>query len=532
MPEDLAVSRNGAVPERLPRWAYTAAILVQFAIRLPFYATHHIQEDAYITFRSAFRWADSGDYSFNPGVHIPAVTSALYGPMVALLRLIFHSHAIAAVLALDTAILLAGAWMLAAAFLPSGCKRFWAWALMAASPPGLLLSYCGMETALVVCLLGALAFTVARLPDSPLTLIVFLLAPLVRPDAIGFSVFFLLALAVTHRFRALLASVATLAGLGLLLGVQRLTTGSFFPATMYAKEISYHPSHAMDAFAQRLALVYIHRSIFTPVDTKVLEPFSFLFTILAFVLAWVVWRALPRENLPGNALRPAWAAVAGCMLVVPAIYAWGGVLFPWYTWPCSWLAMCALALVAALGYNRSNSRFIRWTTIVAVALLWTTLAALRWSVSLNDGTQLYHYRADVGRWLHQQANPSDTLFLEPAGYIPYFANLPTTDEVGLASPEILDFKQRYPDDWWFEFVQQRQPVWLVERADMRHYETYQHQHLTPPQISWFNQHYALVRAFHYDPAQYMHSAWELRMLQHGTHADFLMYRRRESSVAP
>ena len=41
----------------------------------------------------------------------------------------------------------------------------------------------------------------------------------------------------------------------------------------------------------------------------------------------------------------------------------------------------------------------------------------------------------------------DTLFLEPAGYIPFYAGIKTFDEVGLASPEILRFKERDPNDW-------------------------------------------------------------------------------------
>jgi hypothetical protein len=502
-----------------PGWLYAIAAVAQFALRLPFYATHHIQEDAYITFRSAFRWADAGDYSYNAGAHTPGVTSALYGPIVALLRLIFHSHAIAAVFAMNTTLVLAAAWMLAAAFLPAGRRRFWACTLIAASPPALLLSYCGMETALVICLIGALAFTVTRMPESPLTLLPFFLAPLVRPDAIGFSFFFLIALFRINRKRAVFATAATLAGLGIMFAIQRLTTGSFLPATALAKEISNHPSHSFSAIAHRLALVYLHRSIFTPVDTKVLEPFSILITIIAIALAWAVFSSLPQRRK----VRVAWIAISACMLVIPGVYALGGVLFPWYTWPCAWLAQCALALLAALWYNRGR----RSITIAVLAVIWIGFGILRWSVSFNDGTQLYHYRADVGRWLHQQAAPSDTLFLEPAGIIPFFAELRTTDEVGIVSPEILNYKQRFPNDWWFEFVSQKQPTWLVERADMRHYETYQHQQLSPEQIAWFTQHYELVREFHYDPAQYASAAWQRRILEHGTHADFLVYRLRQ-----
>src|SRR5712671_223511 len=56
------------------------------ALQLPFVLTQHIQEDAYITFRSAANLADLHVYGFNPGERVSASTSHLSVFVVALLR--------------------------------------------------------------------------------------------------------------------------------------------------------------------------------------------------------------------------------------------------------------------------------------------------------------------------------------------------------------------------------------------------------------------------------------------------------------
>jgi hypothetical protein len=97
------------------------------------------------------------------------------------------------------------------------------------------------------------------------------------------------------------------------------------------------------------------------------------------------------------------------------------------------------------------------------------------------------------------ARRGDTLFLEPAGYIPFYAGIKTFDEVGLASPEILRFKERDPNDWWGPFLREKHPTFVVQRQDFRHYQTYDGYHFTPAEIAWFERNYELVREFKFDP---------------------------------
>ena len=51
---------------------------------------------------------------------------------------------------------------------------------------------------------------------------------------------------------------------------------------------------------------------------------------------------------------------------------------------------------------------------------------------------------------------NDTLFLEPSGYIPYYAKIKTYDTVGLSSPEIHQFRKMYKNKrWWLDFIEEK-----------------------------------------------------------------------------
>jgi len=79
-----------------------------FLVRIPFFLTHHIQEDAYITWQCAVNLADHGFYSYNLLEKAGATTSHAYALMSALFRIIFGSHFIPAVLSANTLLLIAG----------------------------------------------------------------------------------------------------------------------------------------------------------------------------------------------------------------------------------------------------------------------------------------------------------------------------------------------------------------------------------------------------------------------------------------
>lgn len=503
------------------RWRATfwIVILVALLVRIPFYATHHIQEDAYITFRSAFHLADLGDYSFNLGDHVSGATSTLYGPFVAAVRFVFASHAIAALLVLNTLIFLSGAALLSCAFFTGWRERAVFFVAIAMLPEGMLISYTGMEIPLQVAVFCATIFTLRRGRPGWATLAGVLLLPLIRPDAIAFSLILSVLAFSLDKVRGILAFVCSLIGATLVLAFNRLTTGNFLTPTMRAKEITYHPQHGLHSFLLIARTCLITRSYLLPVETKEIEWASPLVTILVLAGCVAALWFMRRQSLTFRLLLACLAAGT----LIPAAYMAGGVIFPWYLWTSNWLCYVVLCFAVVKMTFAFNPR-TRSVILAFLAVTWISMDGLQWLVSRNIGLQEYNYRADVGRWLHQNARPSDTLELEPAGYIPFYAGLRTYDEIGLVSPLVLEYRTRFGPAWYMELLKRKHPDWLVERGNVYGHVTMDNVPLSSDDIRWFDTNYSLVRHFHYSAANYLPPGLLLRLMKNGTHDDYYVYR--------
>jgi hypothetical protein len=104
--------------------------------------------------------------------------------------------------------------------------------------------------------------------------------------------------------------------------------------------------------------------------------------------------------------------------------------------------------------------------VVLGSLVMTTLMARQ--ARLETRIIAGNVRGAIGVWLHEQArSPSETVFLEPLGYIGFFSNLRMLDYPGLASPEVVAARRRavskaYPGSWP-ELIRDLRPDWLVLR---------------------------------------------------------------------
>lgn len=141
--------------------------------------------------------------------------------------------------------------------------------------------------------------------------------------------------------------------------------------------------------------------------------------------------------------------------------------FPWYIPSTTLLALIALSgLVDWLGSVTKKQVLIRRTTTVVVAVLLAGNAWMLVQVSrqvavgqrlVEDGT-----RRKIGEWLHHNAAPGDTVFMEPLGYIGFFSNLKTYDWPGMSSREMVDARQHVGSNW-ATLMQYLEPDWVVLR---------------------------------------------------------------------
>ncbi len=141
--------------------------------------------------------------------------------------------------------------------------------------------------------------------------------------------------------------------------------------------------------------------------------------------------------------------------------------FPWYqpgplVFACFALAGAGARLhTATQAYPRLKRILIALVAVVFGAQAWLAAQATR---------QIYHEQrvvADVtrrglGEWLRGEAQPDDTVFMEPLGHIGYFSGLKTYDYPGLSSREVTDAIATVGGDW-STLIDYLAPDWVVLR---------------------------------------------------------------------
>jgi hypothetical protein len=353
------------------------------------------------------------------------------------------------------------------------------------------------------------------------------LLPLIRPDAIGFGLVFVAAAALLDRKKAVYAFMVLILGVLAMLAFNFVLTGHVLTETVTAKEIAMHPNRSLGAVASRIYDLFVTDSFLMPVSTKFFIPFAAVFSAVAAtgVAAALIlsWRT-PR-------LRPIVLAMLGGAVAVPLAYAYGGVLMEWYVVPSAWLAYALMAFAAVEGLRRLRPRH---AAIPAAACILALLAldGVRYLVSVNVGTQEADYRVGIGKYVARIAAPDDTLLLEPAGYIPFYAGLRTYDEVGLISRPVIEYRERYGQAWWINFVKDKQPTYIIESSYIIANLTHDEYPLSPAEMDWFHAHYDLVAHFHYDPNAYATNELERKILRLGTHSDYLLFRLHAMTAPP
>lgn len=504
------------------RWALIATLLV--ACRAPFWWTQHFQEDAFITFRTAFNLADHGEYTFNLGERYPAATSVLYGHLVAGIRWLAGPRALDAIQVVNACLAVIGSWWFASALFADRRRAIGLWVLLALTPITLQLSYSGMETALVVFLLGLLARGVAE-AEGVAALVAGFLLPLARPDALVFpGLVVLLAFGWPLRRRALLAAAA-LAGTAVSSMVGWLYSGFWLPTTALAKLAAYQPDRSLSAFFGRCWTIYGRESFFAPFNTKFLASTGFAELATLVGIAAIVFVEARRSGLRSGTRV---GILAAWVLAVPLFFAIGANTFPWYFWPSGWVASGLVAAAILLGLEALRPRArVFGVCLLAASLL--TLDGARFVLSVNWGAQAFRYLGGIGTYIGSVAKPGDTLLLEPAGAIPFFSGLLTYDEVGLASRRILPYLRRDSVGNWLGFARDVRPTFTVQRDHFFAGSTALGYVLTAEDKAWFDQTYELIAEFHFDAAKLARSPFEQRILGLSTPVRYYVFRLRDPS---
>lgn len=510
------------IPAAQP-WLWLAIFLFHFA----FFLSGYVQEDAFITFRTGFNLADHGIYSYNVDERYPGATSLLYGHYTGWVRMACGAFAINAIGLLNLAYSCLAGWLLSEVLMATPLLRLERHSLqhhallfLACTAPALLrASGSGMETPLLILVMAAALWAIQQQHMLAAALCLAVL-PFVRIDAVSFALICVGVVMLSRPKAGLLLLAGLVLGVLALLAANHASFGAYLPLTAEAKQQAYAPKHDLASVAASLWKVFVQGSYVPGVASKFIPVPLYGCITLAYLaaLAWLGRAALARTpasepGLQGNA---GLLILAAASLLVPAAYAYGGIVFPWYLWPASVMAM--LVLTAAV-LRLSSPLLLR--ALVAVVVLANVFNIV---IHLSIASQESGYRAAIGNHLRRVAPPQATVFLEPAGYIPFFAELKAYDTVGLASGKVLGYRKQAGPRWWIALVQQEQPTFIVERSPI-HLDGVvdQGRVLTPDELAWFKAHYRLDKHFVYATYLDENRSTLTPILKMGHHADYYVY---------
>jgi len=521
-------------------WKNFLIIAIVACVYVLLLMTKDIQEDAYITFRVAFNLADHRVFSFNLDEQYSSVTSFLYPLGIAFFRLIFGGFAIPAVQVVNAVTMLGACWVFAkvlrGCFSISGGYQIQIWFLLALLPQTLVLSVRSMEMPYVVFLFAVglrwlqvqtqkhqeKTNEVQGHGDKTLGLLVVGFLPFVRPDAVAFSLVLVGVAFFIRRMVAVWCMTAIIIGSAVYLMLNYILQGRVLPNTIAAKLISYNAFSFSDLFNSWTAVM---NEVAFPVDVKYLYSLKPLCGMVAVVIVGVLFRSLWKKK---QEQIPILSGMVIAIFAIPSVYVVGGVIFPWYLWPSQFL--CAGVILGGIVYFISQQKYlvvrrICWIMVIGSGLLMMSFQLMR---SYNWGVMEGVYRTNIGKYLSRISKSGDVLFLEPAGYIPYYSGLKTVDEIGLTSPIVLKYKKQSPQKWWINCVVKERPMFLVQRENFVNYCTDQGYKLTANEIVWFNRNYNIIKQFRYTPEEYTHNLFLLRLLRLSSTHDYYVFKLRES----
>jgi len=488
-------------------WVLALLILAGY---VPFCLTGHLQEDALITFRTAFNLADHGSYSFNLGEGYPGATSIAYAHFVAAVRLLAGDSTVALIPVLGSVIVILSSWILVRTLGPSSMKTsFVAWVILVLSPATISACTLGMETPLLLLALAAALHELRFSVGSPLQMIALLLLPLLRPDAIASGILIALASTFFNRRAGIFLGLSLLLGQGIVFGANYFYTGTPFSLAATVKLIAYHPDRSFLAISQRVWDLFVS-SCFLGMSGKHLQLFAPSGLLIVGTASVCLWR-----NLPTRVPRALLLTVLCHLIFVPIAFAIGGVIFGWYLWPSAWLGHALVAVACSLLYSRLR-RPALWP--VAVALLLGGSYVYQLALGINWGAQEARYRSSIGHVIRALATDRSTLFLEPAGYIPFYAQVTTYDHVGLTSSRVLPYLQRAPlHEAIVHFIGKEDPTFVVLRPGPLHVRAKE---------TGVLDEYEPVQYFEYRPNDWARSQLERWVLQFGSHSAYYLYMKR------
>lgn len=450
------------------------ALIFTVLAKLPFLLTHHIQEDAFITWRVAQNLLDYGVIGFNGTTKISASTTHLYVFVSWFFNLVFgKENFIIPILVFNSVLFTIGSYFLSKMVLKNPLLQALFIFLFGILPPSIKISILGMEYGILFFLEMALLYF-GFFKSKKWTQIVFpILILFTRIDTVIFlGIVFLVDIFWTKKIKWFYI-------LGGILGVSAVLSFNWFyfheivNNTIEAKKLTYDQE-----FTPRISWIYFLKNygnywgmLKIPGDFNPFTILILIFELLTFI--YLVRIKNSRNYFLWIVFLFGWAKQA--VFISQKSY------FDWYYWvPQILLFVPVLVFIL----EQSKKKYL-WLSLFLLFYIFPMLA-FQTIHSIATGNGEWNYRRNIGLFLNQyEKDKNQWIFLEPAGFIPYYSHLKTIDEVGLVDKEVQQEIKKDKPNYWLNTVKNRKPKYLLSYKDL----------FTGEDSEYYQTHYQLIKEF-------------------------------------
>ena len=528
-----------------------------------FFFTGDIQEDSLITFRTAKNFALHNEFSYNLGESLPGSTSIIYGFLCGLIyklvgflgeKVFFY-----------TVTIVNSLFLLSALIKFSNQFKFFnkiSIYFVISTPAFITLMHKGMETALLT---ACLIYCIASLQEDifkdkseiKFKYLIFFILCAIRIDSfvIAFLIIFpyfifnflsnlnnkkILFKFLKSTDQIKIPFIFSLFGFSFNVFLNKLFFSSYIPHTAIAKKIAYESNPSFGNFISQIKLLYFsgadENSFLMPVATKYLQ-FLYPFILPIFCLTvFLVIKFRKQYIYKNNYLHQkefnyySFYTLLTLALVYPLFFCLSGMrIFPWYLWISSF----SLQFIFVIFVDSFISKYSRNIYRIIIFSLFILMISAKLLLSLNDGYDENLYRASIGKYIYGLSSPENVLMLEPAGYIPYYANIKTIDEVGLVSREFTNYLlEKSKDQSIVGFWINHMPDFLIQRKHILNFTDSLNNNFSKEEISWFKKNYCLNKHFYYEPKILApKNKFQQFILELGNHSDYYLYVRKNKQYS-
>ena len=438
--------------ETLQKYAKFPLLAVVFTVlvKLLFLLTHHIQEDAFITWRVAQNLLDYGVIGFNGETKISASTTHLYVFVSYVFNLIFgKENFIYPLLIFNSLLFTIGSYFLSKLILENPVHQAIFIFLFGILPPSIKISILGMEYGILFFLEMALLYFGFKQNKIWAQILFPILILFTRIDTVIFlGIVFLVDIIWNKKIRWFYI-LGGILGVVVLMSFNWFYFGELVNNTIVAKSVTYAKNMSLALQWKYFLMNYgnFWGMLKLPGD---FNPFTIL--VLFFELLAFLYIVSKRES-------------KNLFIWIIFLFGWTKQLifisqrsyFDWYYWVPQ-ILLFAVILVFVL--EQKTYKF--WWISLLIIFYILPMAAFQTIHSIATGNGEWNYRRSIGLFLKDyEKDKNQYILLEPAGYIPYFSGLKAIDEVGLVDKEIQTEIKKDKANYWKNTVEKRKPKYLL-----------------------------------------------------------------------